>query len=138
MPGFDYSSYTPGATMRTLATDVMPIFQTNCAISTACHSKGSVNPPILGDVAGSVTAADVSAAIVNVNSVEVPMLKFVAAGDPQNSYLMRKVEDMNPGCGLTCTSTPATGCMTQMPSGSPPLSAGDQSIIRDWIKQGAK
>jgi hypothetical protein len=82
----------------------------------------------------------IAAGIVDVPSTEVPTLKYVAKGDPANSWLMHKIEDDNPGCGLACTppaDTP-TGCKNRMPSGGPPwLSTGDQAIIRDWIKQGA-
>jgi hypothetical protein len=136
---FNYATYMPASTSLTLANDIMPIFAANCALATACHSKGTAMPPVLGDVPGmmTTTAADVSAAIVGVKSVEVPALNFVTAGDPQNSYLMRKVESDNPGCGLACTSTPPAGCMTRMPNGATPLSAADQGKIRDWIKAGA-
>ena len=136
---FPYATYMVGATPRTLATDIMPVFAGNCAIGTPCHSKGSVNPPMLGDIPGmtTVTAADIRAAVVGVGSKEVTSLQYVVAGAPESSYLMRKVEETNPGCGLMCMSTPATGCATQMPNGGIPLTADTQTMIRDWIKQGA-
>jgi hypothetical protein len=136
---FDYSKWTASTTSLTLATDIMPIFTANCSLATACHSKGTATPPVLGDVPGmnTVTADQVKAAIVDVTSGEVPSMKFVDPTNPQNSYLMRKVENTNPGCGLMCTSTPASGCATQMPNGGTPLATADQDKIRSWIKQGA-
>jgi len=137
---FDYSTYMVGATARTLTTDVMPIFTTSCAISLACHLSGSPNPPNLGGPAD--TPATVHAAIVGMTTTEVASMKYVVAGAPESSYLMRKVEDAVPGCNLTCTapaSSPmaCSGAIGRMPQGGPYLDPDKQSVIRDWIKQGA-
>lgn len=124
--------------MPTLAANVLPIFGTNCAISLACHQMGSTHPPNLGGMG--VAAATVAAGIVGVNTTEVATMKYVVAGQPQNSYLMHKVEVPNPGCGLACKppADMAAGCSTRMPSGTDvPLSDADIGTIRDWIKAGA-
>jgi hypothetical protein len=137
---FDYGTWMPNATPVSFETSVMPIFTAQCSLATACHGKGGVNPPILGDAMGmpmTLTAADIKANIVGKNSAEVPTMQYVNATNPQQSYLMRKVEDKNPGCGLACTSTPPAGCATQMPNGANALSPTDQDLIRNWIKQGA-
>jgi hypothetical protein len=115
----------------------MPIFSASCAIGVPCHGNGS-HPPNLGGMG--VTAADIYAAIVDVNSTEVATMKYVAKSDPQNSYLMRKVEQSDPSCDLMCVTPPgqlATSCKTQMPNGGVPLSDSDQNTIRSWIRQGA-
>jgi len=136
---FDYAKWTPNATPVTLQANVMPIFTAQCSLATACHGKGATNEPILGDLPmmNTLTAADIKANIVGKASKEVPTWQYVNAGNPQQSYLMHKVENANPGCGLACTSSTPGGCSTQMPSSAPPLSASDQDIIRNWIKQGA-
>jgi hypothetical protein len=130
----------PASTTVTLANDVIPIFNAaGCTAAAACHAKGTTTPPVLGDVPPGMTTtpADVSANIVGVAAGEVPSMQLVAPGDPEHSYLMRKVESDNPGCGLMCTSSVAGGCATRMPSALPPLSAMQQGVIRDWIKAGA-
>jgi hypothetical protein len=135
---FNYSNYMAGTAPLTLAANVMPIFTASCSLGVPCHTDGS-HPPNLGGM--TATAMSISAAIVDVNSTEVPTMKYVAKGSPQNSWLMRKLEDANPGCGLSCTNPTGfpAGCASQMPSGGPPfLSTGDQTTIRDWIAQGAK
>jgi hypothetical protein len=133
---FDYSTYTPTSTTLTFMGDIAPLFGLACAASPACHMNGA-HPPDLGTMAD---AATIRANIVGMNATEVPSMKYVVAGDPQNSWLMRKVEDANPGCGLMCTpeaNFPAS-CSTQMPQIPPLLTASDQGKIRDWIKAGAK
>jgi hypothetical protein len=137
---FDYGKWTPNATPVSFETSVMPILNAQCSLATACHGKGAINEPILGDLPNmmTLTAADIKANIVGKSSKEVTTWQYVNAGNPQQSYLMRKIEDANPGCGLACTSTPPAGCATQMPNGANALSPSDQDLIRNWIQQGAK
>src|SRR5262245_52825940 len=83
---FNYATWMPDTTPRTLAGDVMPmIFAPTCAVA-SCHAKGTANPPTLGDLAPgmTVTADMVKANIVGVTSTEVTSMKYVVAGDPQN------------------------------------------------------
>ena len=133
---FNYSTRMAQATPLTLTTNVMPIFSASCALGVPCHGNGS-HAPNLGGMG--VAAADIYAAIVDVNSTEVTTMKYVAKSDPQNSYLMRKVEQGDPGCDLACMNPAGTpsACKTQMPNGGVPLPPADQETIRSWIKQGA-
>jgi hypothetical protein len=85
-----------------------------------------------------VTAASLSAALVNVPSEEVPNMKYVVPGAPHDSYLLRKLDEPNPGCGLSCMTSVAKGCETQMPNGNAPLMPTQAlNTIRDWVIQGA-
>jgi hypothetical protein len=63
--------------------------------------------------------------LVDVPSVLEPDLLRVAPGDPDNSYLVHKVE-----------GSAAIG--GQMPLGGPPLSAEEINLIRQWIAAGAE
>ena len=63
--------------------------------------------------------------LVNQPSQEVPALLRVDPGDPDASYIVRKVEggpDIQGG---------------QMPLGGPPLEAAQITMLRDWIANGA-
>ena len=62
---------------------------------------------------------------VNVNSSEQSSLKRIKPGDPDNSYLYRKV---NGGPSITGS---------RMPQGGPFLSAAQIQLLRDWILAGA-
>lgn len=71
-----------------------------------------------------LTAGQAFANIVNVNSSEVPSLLRIKPGDPDNSYLIRKIE-----------GTATVG--GRMPLGGAPLSPTLIQTIRDWISDGA-
>jgi hypothetical protein len=62
--------------------------------------------------------------LVNVASKEVPSLDRVEPGNPDDSYVVQKVE-----------GTAAVG--GQMPLGRTPLTAEQIALIRQWISEGA-
>lgn len=66
------------------------------------------------------------ASIVNVASREAPSLVLVKPGDAAQSYLYQKVSQAKPAAGV------------QMPRNGDPLTPAEQSMIRNWIQQGAK
>jgi len=62
--------------------------------------------------------------LVGVRSVEDPGLLRVAPGNPDRSYLVRKLV----GAGISGE---------RMPNGRTPLSGGEIAAIRQWIERGA-
>jgi uncharacterized protein (TIGR03118 family) len=102
----------------TLATLQSTIFGPRCS---GCHTGvGAVLP-------GSMnlsSAAATHAAVVNVNSQQVPALRRVNPGDPNNSYLIHKVE----GTQTVGVRMPAAGAF---------LDQAQINQIRDWIQAGA-
>jgi hypothetical protein len=93
------------------------IFTPNCA-NAGCHS-GS-NPP--DDLL--LTAGNSYSNIVNVDAVQVN-LKLIAPGDPDNSYVLRKV-----------MGSDIVG--NRMPLGGAKLSDDQIDLISQWILEGAK
>src|SRR5438045_366981 len=81
--GFDAT--TPAVSF---SKEVMPIFGQSCAFST-CHGStvGTANGVFLGK-----DAAKVHAGIVGMKGDELPTMPFVTAGNPRESYLMRKMD----------------------------------------------
>jgi hypothetical protein len=72
-----------------------------------------------------LSTADASfASLVGVSSIQQPTLLRVAGGDPDNSYLVQKLE-----------GTAATG--VRMPFGGSALDQALINDIRDWIADGA-
>jgi hypothetical protein len=65
-----------------------------------------------------------AANLVNVTSAQAPPLQRVTPGDPNNSYLIQKLE-----------GTASVGA--RMPAFSPPLDQATIDAIRDWISNGA-
>jgi Ca2+-binding RTX toxin-like protein len=97
-------------------TQIQPIFTGNCQ---SCHSGASAPQGLRLDANNSF------ANLVNVASRQVPSLARVEPFDPDNSYLVQKIE-----------GTAAVGA--RMPAGRPPLSAAQIGLIRQWIGDGAK
>lgn len=109
----------PGTLQPTLESIQTNIFATNCALS-GCHA--GPNPQQGLDL----SAGQARANLVNVDSREVPSLKRVDPGNPDDSYLVMKIEDASGIVGA------------QMPLGRPALSSEEISVIREWISQGAE
>ncbi len=96
-------------------TQIQPIFTSHCI---SCHSGAAAPQGLKLDSANSF------ANLVNVNSNEVPSLQRVKPSDPDNSYIVQKIE-----------GTAAVG--VRMPRNLPPLSGAQISLIRQWISEGA-
>lgn len=95
------------------------VFDTSCS---GCHS-GPTSSTLPSGMNLS-TADDSFAALVGTASIQVPALNRVTAGDPDNSYLVQKLE-----------GTAAVG--GQMPLGGTPLDQAVIDDIRQWISDGA-
>jgi hypothetical protein len=87
-------------------------------ICTQCH-EGAAAPLGLR-----LDAASAYAMLVNAPSSEVPSLQRVTPGDPDNSYIIQKLEGRAAVGG-------------QMPLGQPPLPQETIAAIRQWIADGA-
>jgi hypothetical protein len=107
---------TPPSALSSIQTNV---FTPRCS---GCHNgTGATLPGALN-----LTSASASrAALVGVASVEVPALQRVAAGNPNDSYLIRKLEG---GPGIVAS---------RMPLGGPFLDQPTIDSIRLWIANGA-
>jgi hypothetical protein len=88
-------------------------------ICTACHVGATAPQGLRLDEANSY------ALLVGVSSAEVPALQRVRPGDPDNSYLIQKLE-----------GSATVG--EQMPLGMTPLPQADIDVIRQWITDGAQ
>jgi hypothetical protein len=92
-------------------------------ICSGCHTGGGASLPSSMNLSN---AAASHAAIVGVASTQQPALQRVNAGNPDNSYLVRKIEGA-PGI---------TG--SRMPLGGAPLDATLIANVRAWIAAGAQ
>jgi hypothetical protein len=86
---------------------------------TNCHNGNPFVP-------GNFTAASAYGALVSARSFEKPSLFRVAPGDPDNSYLVHKLEG---GPNIVGERMPR--------GGGPFLTSGQMLVIRRWIAQGA-
>ncbi len=88
-------------------------------ICTACHAGAAAPEGLMLDAANSYGL------LVDVPSVQAPDLMRVEPGNPDDSYLIQKLE-----------GTAAVGA--RMPEGGPPLPQSDINVIRQWITEGAQ
>lgn len=93
------------------------IFTPTCAVA-GCHTGAGAPQGLRLDEANSF------ALLVAVASSEAPAIQRVAPGDPDNSYLIQKLE-----------GTASSGA--QMPFGRTPLAQSTIDIVRQWITDGA-
>ncbi len=124
--------------------DVVPIMNFSCGIAgSTCHGTPEVvaqQRPYLGLFDGGTDASQVISGIVGVKSQEDPSMNVVTAGDPDNSFLMHKVDWDQCTLAAQCaaTKTQYTNCGQGMPYSSDQLPASNLDTIRRWIAQGAK
>ena len=91
---------------------------------TECHLD---NPPAGGmDLHG--TPEFIHTNLVDVNSTELPAMFRIRRGDPEQSYLWRKVNG---------THIEAGGSGSAMPLGTEPLDKEELDLIEAWILNGA-
>ena len=100
------------------ATDIQPIWDESC--TSGCHPGNDSMLSLESDYAWKT--------MVVIPSVEVPLMDRVEPGEPDQSYLVHKVEDTHLDVG---------GMGFAMPNFSDLLSEEEIQLIRDWIEQGA-
>jgi len=87
-----------------------------------CHTGGGTSLPSSMDL----TPSHIYASIVNVASVEQPALKRIKPGDPNNSYVVQKLEGAAGISGV------------RMPFGGPYLDQATIDQVRGWVTAGAQ
>jgi mono/diheme cytochrome c family protein len=105
----------PVVTPVDYSSQIQSIFDARCI---SCHIGGGAPQQLRLDAANSYSL------LVNVASHEVPSLLRVEPGNPDDSYLVQKVE-----------GTAAVG--GRMPLNSTPLTEEQIALIRRWISEGA-
>ena len=113
-PGGGGTPIDPSATFTRVQNEV---FTPTCA-RVGCHDTIGQQSQLV------LTAGRSYAALVNQPSVQMPAVLRVAPGDPDASYLYRKITGVN-----------ITGA--RMPGGLPPLGDAQIALVRDWIRRGA-
>ncbi len=109
------------------ATNIQPIFNRSCAVA-GCH----VGPVPTGGQDLSVGQAYVQS--VNVKALQQPSLKRILPGNPDKSYVVRKIEG---GPNIAGVLMPQ-GCPAQPLNGAQCLSADDIAAIRTWVTECAQ
>lgn len=109
------SGATGGPIAATFESIQENVFSPICSI---CHAGGAAPQGLRLDAVNSYSL------LVGVPSTEVASTLRIKPGDPDNSYLVQKIE-----------GHAAIGA--QMPFGGPPLPAATIAVIRQWVADGA-
>ena len=112
-----------GATV-TLSGDVQPIFTVNCLFS-GCHAGSSPEEGM------SLVAGQTFSNVVNVAARQLPSMNRVTPNQPDDSYLVHKVQGTHLDVGVG-------GSGSRMLLNLSPLSQSDIDLIRAWIQAGAQ
>lgn len=104
------------AVTSTLSSIQTNILTPTCAVS-GCHAGGSPSAGL------DLSAENSFSNLASVTSSQQSNKLRVKPSDPDNSYLVNKIE--------------GTGSGSQMPRGGSPLSSTEIQAIRDWIANGA-
>ncbi len=140
---YDYSKFDGTTPEASFKSDVLPILQRSCGVSMGCHGDPNApdeKRPYLGPKQ-SVTATDMDIAIIRGGLIDVPSfwepgMSLVKPSDPENSFLMHKMDFTLECSDLACAD--AKDCGTVMPQGNDkPLDIAERDTIRRWIAQGA-
>ena len=105
----------PAPTLTQLQADIFT------PICSGCHTGVGAGLPGVQNL----TAGNTYASIVGVISIEDPTLKRVSPSDPDNSYLVRKIQGSAGIVGV------------QMPASGGPLTQAQIDEVRAWIAAGA-
>ena len=108
----------------TLSGDVQPIFTGNCALP-GCHVGSSPEEGM------SLGAGQTFSNVVNVQARQLSTMNRVTPNQPDNSYLVHKVQGTHLDVGVD-------GSGSRMPLNRSPLSQSDIDLIRAWIQAGAQ
>lgn len=136
------SRFDPDSPDVSFRTDVLPVFQMSCGLSGSCHGSeapAAANQPYLGpNTMEAVTPAMIDAIFAQIvgqpSAIESGMA-IVEPGDPEQSFLMYKV-DGKLECGALACAEDAS-CGDAMPLSSGTLDEAERDTIRRWIAQGA-
>lgn len=127
-------------------TDVQPIFNSCGTAGATCHGSQTNMPEMtglifLGEPDGGAPGTTVLNGIVGQMSPENPQMDIIKAGDPENSYLMHKLDGDQCVYASNCDNThnpTFAKCGVQMPFSGPYLTEDQRDSIRRWIAQGAQ
>jgi|HubBroStandDraft_5_1064220.scaffolds.fasta_scaffold237288_2 hypothetical protein len=139
------------STPVSFSTDVIPVFQKSCTLSSVCHGQmnnAAEENLYLGENVGTTNAGTVYSMLVGAPAKEDPKMPLVTAGSTDQSYLWHKVNgdqgNFASDCAMAtmacsdCTSsTPCGGLMPYLGESLATDSPQYLCTIQSWITQGA-
>ena len=128
---YDYDAFMP--TTVSFRTDVMPILAARCA---SCHADPEAS--VYYGMGGTTEAEASAVYTILLEGVpkQAPHLSFIVPSDPVRSYMMAKVEYLDPGGTCSAVQCDEPGCeLLAPPAGQ--LPEAELAILRSWVMGGA-
>jgi hypothetical protein len=113
---------TPPDDTVSFTLDVQPFLSGTCA-SSVCHGPNPPGKPM------SLAAGQSYGNIVGVPSAQLPSMNRITPGNPDQSYLIHKLQG---------THQVVSGTGQRMPAGQPPLAPSVIAMMRQWVSEGAQ
>jgi hypothetical protein len=129
------ASFDPTKPTVSFTSDVLPIFEASCGLSTSCHGAQTGPRIFLGSRSTPFDPMRVLGDVVGVPSSDLPAMNYVTAGDPSQSFLMHKMDGDQ--CMLTAKCA-NNDCGLSMPQNNDVLEVAKRDVVRRWIAQGAQ
>ena len=117
----------PAQPTVSFANNIQPIFNRSCAVA-GCH----IGPVPTGPV--DLSPGQSYGQTVNVKSAQEPNLKRFLPGNPDKSYIVRKIEGGPQIAGVLMPQ----GCPAQPLNGAQCLNQDDDAAIRTWVTECAQ
>ncbi|GBD32112.1 MAG: hypothetical protein KatS3mg081_2171 [Gemmatimonadales bacterium] len=114
----------PGNNQVSFSQQIQPIFTASCALG-GCHGSGNLQPP---EKPMNLSAGQAYSNTVNVSSAQLGSMDRIEPGQPDQSYLVHKIQGTHLQVGGSGVRMPATGNF---------LSQSQIDLIRTWVAQGA-
>ncbi|HEU4411293.1 MAG TPA: hypothetical protein VFS43_38935 [Polyangiaceae bacterium] len=131
--GGDAAPAEPGASEATVGPSEFAVRQLDVVLTIGCGDCHDATMRSGGLSFSGLPAEEMREVLLSGRSQAAPGERIVAPGDPDASFLVRKLRgDYG---GITCAGG---DCGARMPIGNYPFAEGDRIDIEDWIAGGAK
>ena len=112
----------PATTTVCFSSNIQPIFNKSCALS-SCHVPAAQFPDL--------SQGDSYHAIVGVKSRQQARLQLIDPGDPNDSYIVRKINGDPSISGVLMPQ----GCPAAPANGAQCLTADEKTAIAQWVTE---
>ena len=114
---------------------VRPIFESAVNKCSGCHDAGGPEAGLA--LGGHISSKQIVEGLVNKQAIGGGQFKRIVPGQPDQSWLYKKITAMTGGCTASAAGQCFLGPMPPATMGTVTVSAADAATVRQWIQDGA-